>query len=109
MECTVSNFGKEGGSGELWGFRFWCELCVWYTFFCLTRLMILPGIFESGEKIDLDYLALATTCAISIVSHVAAFVVPLMSCGINRILFFLGSLRILFSHSSYSTNFVGPL
>jgi hypothetical protein len=51
MGWMVPNFGKGGSIGDSgFGVSF-VQLCVWYTiFFCLTRLMILPEIFESGKK-----------------------------------------------------------
>ncbi len=36
------------------------EICVQYTFFCPTWSMILQGIFESGEKIDLEPITMVT-------------------------------------------------
>jgi hypothetical protein len=51
MGWMVLNFGK-GGSIEDSGFGVsFVQICDWYTFFCLMRPMILPGIFESGKKL----------------------------------------------------------
>ncbi len=38
------------------------EICVQYTFFCLTWPIILRGIFKPGEKIDLEPLTLMAAC-----------------------------------------------
>ncbi len=58
MGWTVSNYGKGGGIGDSGSFWFWYEFCVGYTFFfCLMRPIVPPGIFESGEKNDLDPLS----------------------------------------------------
>ncbi len=54
MVWTVPNFGK-GGSLGFWFLLVLVQiLCLVHLFFCLMRPIVLPGIFKSGKKIDLD-------------------------------------------------------
>jgi hypothetical protein len=55
----VPNFGKGGSVGD--SDLFWLLVLVsnWYTFFCLSRLIFPPEIFESGKNIGLDPLVLS--------------------------------------------------
>ncbi len=60
MEQLVPNFGEGGSIGVSFVLLTSCPWSViqrnWYTFFCLTKPILQPEIFESGENIGLDPL-----------------------------------------------------